>query len=77
MSKNKDNEFDFEWDDESSFDSSLDNFGGDVDDYTGEEIKDAKNDRSPVIEKIRSVTPSINAAGRAFTAGAGKGIGSY
>lgn len=75
MSKNKDNEFDFEWDDESSFDSSLDNFGGDVDDYTGEEIKDAKNDRSPVIEKIRSVTPSINAAGRAFTAGAGKGIG--
>ena len=75
MSKNKDNEFDFEWDDESSFDSSLDNFGGDVDDYNGEEIKDAKNDRSPVIEKIRSVTPSINAAGRAFTAGAGKGIG--
>ena len=39
MSKNKDDEFDFEWDDESSFDSSLDNFGGDVDDYTGEEIR--------------------------------------
>lgn len=75
MSKNKDNEFDFEWDDESSFDSSLDNFDGDVDSYAGEEIKDAKKDRSPVVEKLKSVTPTISTAGRAFTAGAGKGIG--
>lgn len=75
MSKNKDNEFDFEWDDDSSFDSKLDNFDSDVDAYHGDEIKDAKDDRNPVIEKLKSITPTISAVGKSFISGVGDGIG--
>ena len=75
MAKNKDDEFDFEWDDDSSFDSKLDNFDGDVDEYHGDEIKSADKDRNPVAAKLKSITPTINAAGSAFIGGAGKGIG--
>lgn len=75
MAKNKDDEFDFEWDDDSSFDSKLDNFDGDVSEYHSDEIKSADKDRNPVASKLRSITPTINDAGSAFIAGAGKGIG--
>ena len=75
MAKNKDDEFDFEWDDDSSFDSKLDNFDGDVGEYHGDEIKSADKDRNPVTTKLKSITPTINDAGSAFISGAGKGIG--
>ena len=75
MAKNKDDEFDFEWDDDSSFDSKLDNFDGDVSEYHSDEIKSADKDRNPVASKLKSITPTINDAGSAFIAGAGKGIG--
>lgn len=75
MAKNKDDEFDFEWDDDSSFDSKLDDFDGDVGEYHGDEIKGADKDRNPVASKLKSITPTINDAGSAFIAGAGKGIG--
>lgn len=75
MAKNKDDEFDFEWDDDSSFDSKLDNFDGDVGEYHGDEIKSADKDRNPVTTKLKAITPTINDAGSAFISGAGKGIG--
>ena len=75
MAKNKDDEFDFEWDDDSSFDSKLDNFDGDVGEYHGDEIKSSDKDRNPVTTKLKSITPTINDAGSAFISGAGKGIG--
>ena len=75
MAKNKDDEFNFEWDDDSSFDSKLDNFDGDVSEYHSDDIKSAEKDRNPVAEKLKSITPTINAAGSAVIAGAGKGIG--
>ena len=75
MSKNKDDEFDFEWDDDSSFDSKLDDFNSNIDNYHGDELKDAKKDRNPVIDKLKSVTPTISSAGKSVLAGAGKGIG--
>lgn len=75
MAKNKDDEFDFEWDDDSSFDSKLDDFDGDVSEYHSDEVKSAEKDRNPVAAKLKSITPTINAAGSAIVAGAGKGIG--
>ena len=75
MAKNKDDEFNFEWDDDSSFDSKLDNFDGDVNEYHSDDIKSAEKDRNPVAAKLKSITPTINAAGSAVIAGAGKGIG--
>ena len=75
MAKNKDDEFNFEWDDDSSFDSKLDNFDGDVSEYHSDDIKSAEKDRNPVAAKLKSITPTINAAGSAVIAGAGKGIG--
>lgn len=75
MAKNKDDEFDFEWDDDSSFDSKLDNFDGDVGEYHADEVKSADKDRNPVAAKLKSITPTISAAGSAVIGGAGKGIG--
>ena len=75
MAKNKDDEFDFEWDDDSSFDSKLDDFDGDVGEYHGDKIESADKDRNPVATKLKSITPTINTAGSAFIGGAGKGIG--
>ena len=72
---NKDDDFDFKWDDDASFDSELDNFGGDVNEYHPDEVKDAKKDRNPVISKLKSIAPTIHDAGSAVLAGAGKQIG--
>ena len=72
---NKDDDFDFKWDDDSSFDSELDNFGGDVGEFPGDEIDDAGSDRNPVTKKLKSITSSISDAGGAVLAGAGVGIG--
>ena len=71
---NKDDDFDFKWDDDASFDSELDNFGGDVDEYHSDEVKDATKDRNPVVNKLKSIAPTINDAGSAVLAGAGVGI---
>lgn len=75
MAKNKDDEFDFEWDDDSSFDSKLDNFDGNVGEYHADKIESADKDRNPVAAKLKSITPTISAAGSAVIGGAGKGIG--
>lgn len=75
MAKNKDDEFDFEWDDDSSFDSKLDNFDGNVSEYHADKIESADKDRNPVAAKLKSITPTISAAGSAVIGGAGKGIG--
>ena len=75
MAKNKDDEFDFEWDDDSSFDSKLDDFDGNVGEYHADEVKSAEKDRNPVATKLKSITPTISAAGSAVIGGAGKGIG--
>lgn len=75
MAKNKDDEFDFEWDDDSSFDSKLDDFDGNVGEYHADEVKSADKDRNPVAAKLKSITPTISAAGSAVIGGAGKGIG--
>ena len=75
MANKKDDDFDFKWDDDASFDSELDNFGGDVNEYHPDELKDAKKDRNPVINKLKSIAPTIHDAGSAVLAGAGKQIG--
>ena len=71
----KDDDFDFKWDDDGSFDSELDKFGGDVDEYRPDEVKDAEKDRNPVTSKLKSIAPTIRDAGSAVLAGAGTQIG--
>ena len=71
----KDDDFDFKWDDDGSFDSELDKFGGDVDEYRPDEVKDAEKDRNPVTSKLKSIAPTIRDAGSAVLAGAGVQIG--
>ena len=72
---NKDDDFDFKWDDDASFDSELDNFGGDVDDFSGDDVDDADSDRTPITKKLKSIRTTISDAGDAVLAGAGVGIG--
>ena len=74
MSKKKD-DFEFNWDDDASFDSELDKFDGDVGEFYGDDVDDAENNRSPVTKKLKSIRSTISDAGGAVLSGAGVGIG--
>ena len=54
MSKKKD-DFEFNWDDDASFDSELDKFDGDVGEFYGDDVDDAEKNRSPVTKKLKSI----------------------
>ena len=74
MSKKKD-DFEFNWDDDASFDSELDKFDGDVGEFYGDDVDDAEKNRSPVTKKLKSIRSTISDAGGAVLSGAGVGIG--
>ena len=74
MSK-KNDDFEFNWDDNASFDSELDKFDGDVGEFYGDDVDDAENNRSPVTKKLKSIRSTISDAGGAVLSGAGVGIG--
>lgn len=57
------------------FDSMLDKFPGDINDFNPDNIDGADKDRNPIVAKLKSINSSLMNAGDAFLEGAGVGIG--